>query len=235
MSAGWSTARFSRAPRRTRSSPRSSSAAATWRRGERRRRGGAKKFFAGFGVSVMLDSNGSNTTAAAAVACLAHSAPLAGKKAVVLAGTGPVGMRAAFMLSREGAQVGLSSRTLARAQAACQAIKTRFGVDVTPLEGADERSRARDAANAHVVLSTGAAAAQLLAERSWKDSPTLQLLCDANATPPAGIEGIDIMAKRAVKNAETAYGAIGFGSLKIALHGPGIARLFASNVVVVGA
>ena len=142
-----------------------------------------KKFFAGFRVSVMLDSNGSNTTAAAAVACLAHSAPLAGKKAVVLAGTGPVGMRAAFMLSREGAQVGLSSRTLARAQAACQAIKTRFGVDVTPLEGADERSRARDAANAHVVLSTGAAGAQLLAERSWKDSPTLQLLCDANATP----------------------------------------------------
>jgi methylenetetrahydrofolate/methylenetetrahydromethanopterin dehydrogenase (NADP+) len=194
-----------------------------------------KKFFAGFRVSVMLDSNGSNTTAAAAVACLAHSAPLAGKKAVVLAGTGPVGMRAAFMLSREGAQVGLSSRTLARAQAACQAIKTRFGVDVTPLEGADERSRARDAANAHVVLSTGAAGAQLLAERSWKDSSTLQLLCDANATPPAGIEGIDIMDKGAVKNGKTVFGAIGFGSLKIALHRTCIARLFESNDVVLDA
>ncbi len=187
-----------------------------------------KKFFAGFRVSVMLDSNGSNTTAAAAVACLAHSAPLAGKKAVVLAGTGPVGMRAAFMLSREGAQVGLSSRTLARAQAACQAIKTRFGVDVTPLEGADERSRARDAANAHVVLSTGA-------ERSWKDSPTLQLLCDANAIPPAGIEGIDVMDKGAVKNGKTVFGAIGFGSLKIALHRACIARLFESNDVVLDA
>src|SRR6267378_1876490 len=135
-----------------------------------------KKFFAGFRVSVMLDSNGSNTTAAAAVACLAHSAPLAGKKAVVLAGTGPVGMRAAFMLSREGAQVGLSSRTLARAQAACQAIKTRFGV-----------------------------------------------------------EGIDIMDKGAVKNGKTVFGAIGFGSLKIALHRACIARLFESNDVVLDA
>ena len=43
-----------------------------------------KKFFANFRVSVMLDSNGANTTAAAAVAWLTHAAPgrsLAGKRA----------------------------------------------------------------------------------------------------------------------------------------------------------
>ena len=72
-----------------------------------------KKFFANFRVSVMLDSNGSNTTAAAAVAWLVHAAPgqsLAGKRAVVLAGTGPVGQRAAVMLAREGARVAITSR-----------------------------------------------------------------------------------------------------------------------------
>ena len=42
-----------------------------------------KKFFGGFRVSLMLDSNGSNTTAAAAIAWLAHSVPLAAKRAVV--------------------------------------------------------------------------------------------------------------------------------------------------------
>jgi hypothetical protein len=62
-----------------------------------------KRFFANFRVSVMLDSNGSNTTAAAGVALLAKAKPLAGKKAIVLAGTGPVGMRAAAMLHIEGA------------------------------------------------------------------------------------------------------------------------------------
>jgi hypothetical protein len=36
----------------------------------------------------MLDSNGSNTTAAAALAQIAKAAPLASKKVVVLAGTG---------------------------------------------------------------------------------------------------------------------------------------------------
>ncbi|HLF98377.1 MAG TPA: methylene-tetrahydromethanopterin dehydrogenase N-terminal domain-containing protein, partial [Methylococcaceae bacterium] len=39
-----------------------------------------KKFFADFRVSVMLDSNGSNTTAAAGVARLAGSGAIAGKK-----------------------------------------------------------------------------------------------------------------------------------------------------------
>jgi len=39
-----------------------------------------KRFFSNFRVSVMLDSNGSNTTAAAGVALLAKAKPLAGKK-----------------------------------------------------------------------------------------------------------------------------------------------------------
>jgi hypothetical protein len=194
-----------------------------------------KKFFASFRVSVMLDSNGSNTTAAAAVAWLSHSAPLAGKRAVILAGTGPVGMRAAFLLSREGAQVSVSSRTLARAQAASQAIKARFGVDVTPVEGADPESRAQSVRNVHIVLSTGAAGVQMLAERHWKENPTLELLSDANATPPAGIEGIDVMDKGAVKHGKIVFGAIGFGALKIALHRACIARLFEANDLVLDA
>lgn len=73
-------------------------------------------FFPGFQVSVMLDSNGSNTTAAAAVAKLASSGTLKGKKAVILAGTGPVGQRAAVMLAEEGAEVTIVSRQLANSK-----------------------------------------------------------------------------------------------------------------------
>src|ERR1700743_2256092 len=60
------------------------------------------RFFAKFRVSVMFDCNGSNTTAAAAVAWLAHWRSLSGKRAVVLAGSGPVGQRAAVLLARAG-------------------------------------------------------------------------------------------------------------------------------------
>lgn len=194
-----------------------------------------KKFFANFRVSVMLDSNGSNTTAAAGVAWLAHGRSLAGKRAVVLAGTGPVGQRAAVMLAREGALVTITSRELGRAQAAAKAILERFKIEVTAVEAADNDARGRAIEGAHIVFATGAGGALLLEEKHWKDNPTLELLSDANATPPLGIEGIDMMDKGASRHGKTVWGAIGFGALKIALQRACVARLFEQNDLVLDA
>src|SRR5277367_805867 len=100
------------------------------------------KFFAKFRVSVMFDCNGSNTTAAAAVAWLAHGRSLRGKRAVVLAGSGPVGQRAAVLLAREGASVVVTGRKHAVVQAACDAVKARFGVDLEGIEAPTNEARA---------------------------------------------------------------------------------------------
>jgi methylenetetrahydrofolate/methylenetetrahydromethanopterin dehydrogenase (NADP+) len=192
-----------------------------------------KKFFANFRVSVMLDSNGSNTTAAAGVAWLAHGRSLAGRRAVVLAGTGPVGQRAALLLAREGARVALTSRSLARAQKVAQALGERFEVEA--IEAVDNAARARAVEGAQIVFATGAAGVNLLDEAAWNDSPTLELLCDANATPPPGIEGIAMADKALARHGKTVWGAIGFGALKIALHRACIARMFESNELVLDA
>ena len=101
-----------------------------------------KAFFGPFRVSAMMDANGCNTTAAAAVARLAGVVTLAGARAVTLGGTGPVGIRAAALLAREGAAVVLCSRSLDRARTACERLKARFGVDVTPCEAWDGTTRA---------------------------------------------------------------------------------------------
>jgi methylenetetrahydrofolate/methylenetetrahydromethanopterin dehydrogenase (NADP+) len=188
-----------------------------------------KKFFAGFRVSVMLDSNGSNTTAAAMVAQLAKQASLAGKKAVVLAGTGPVGQRAGVMMAREGAEVVLTSRRLDRAEAACGLMKQRFGVDLKAAAAADEASTRAALDGAHLVLACGAAAVELLPESIWADHPTLEMLSDANATPPLGFGGIDMMDKGEVRHGKVVFGAIGVGQLKLSLHRACIARLFESH------
>jgi len=186
-------------------------------------------FFPGFQVSVMLDSNGSNTTAAAAVAKLAGSRSLAGKKAVVLAGTGPVGQRAAAMMALEGAQVSITSRHLFNAEKACFAMKQRFNVELTPVEANDFESRAAAIKDAHIVLSTGAAGVELLKPEHWQQHPYLEMLADANATPPVGIGGTDVMDKGQLRNGKIIWGAIGFGTLKLALHRACIAKLFESN------
>lgn len=188
-----------------------------------------KIFFGDFRVSVMLDSNGSNTTAAAAAAKLMSSGDVAGKKVVILGGTGPVGQRAAVMLTREGAAVTLCSRGQERAQGICDALKERFGVAVTPLGTATDEERARAVADASIVMATGAAGVQLLAEKDWKNNPNIEMLADANATPPLGIEGVDMMDKGTDRHGKIAWGAIGFGALKLGLHRACIAKLFDAN------
>lgn len=188
-----------------------------------------KVFFADFRVSVMLDSNGSNTTAAAGVAKLLSSGTVSGKKAVVLAGTGPVGRRAAVMLANEGASVSLTSRQMARAGQACKDIKERFNVDITPVEAADNDARGKAIEGAQVVFAAGAAGVLLLNKHHWEDNSTIEMMADANATPPLGIEGTDMMDKGKDRNGKIIWGAIGFGTLKLALHRACIARLFEKN------
>ncbi len=192
-------------------------------------------FFPGFQVSVMLDSNGSNTTAAAAVAKLASSGPLAGKQAVVLAGTGPVGQRAAVMLAEEGAHVTIVSRSLANSEKACLAMKERFNVDLSATEANDSDARGDAIKNANIVLATGAAGIELLKPEHWQNNPNLEMLADANATPPIGIGGTDMMDKGIDRHGKIIWGAIGFGAFKLALHRACIARLFEDNKQVLDA
>ena len=188
-----------------------------------------KVFFADFRVSVMLDSNGSNTTAAAGVAKLLSSGPLSGKKAVILAGTGPVGRRAAVMMAREGAEVALTSRQMKRAEQACKDIKERFGVEITPVAAPTNDDRGKAIEDTQVVFATGAAGALLLNKHHWEDNSSIEMMADANATPPLGIEGTEMMDKGKERNGKIIWGAIGFGTLKLALHRACIARLFESN------
>lgn len=188
-----------------------------------------KRFFMGFQVSVMLDSNGCNTTAAAGVAKLALSGSLAGKKAVVLGGTGPVGQRAAVMLALEGADVTITSRHIFTAEEACFAMKERFGVDLTPLEASNSDARGDAVKDAQIVFTTGAAGVELLKAEHWQNNPNIELLADANTTPPLGIGGTDMLDKGIVRHGKIVWGAIGFGALKLAVHRACVAKLFEDN------
>jgi hypothetical protein len=188
-----------------------------------------KRFFAKFRVSVMFDSNGSNTTASAAVAWLAHGRSLAGKRAVVLGGTGPVGQRAAVLLSREGARVAITGRKQAVVQAACDALRTRFEVEIEAVEAVSNDARADALEGAHIVLATGAAGITLLDAARWRGNSTLELVADANASPPAGIEGVGIADRGVVSEGKILFGPLGFGALKLAVHRACIGRLFEQN------
>ncbi len=193
------------------------------------------KFFAKFRVSIMFDCNGSNTTAAAAVAWMAHGRALRDKRAVVLAGTGPVGQRAAVLLAHEGAKVAITGRKHAVVQAACDAINARFGIDIAALEAASNVEREHCLEGAQIVLATGASGITLLDAKDWQENGSLELIADANASPPAGIEGVALGDRGTSSHGKILFGALGFGALKLALHRACVARLFEQNDLVLDA
>ncbi len=186
-------------------------------------------------VSVMLDANGCNTTATAAVAKILSAAELEGEKVVVLAGTGPVGLRAAALFAQEGASVTLTSRSQERADEAAASIEERFGVQVSGAAAADEESTRAVLEGASAVLCAGAAGVQLLPESIWVEHPTLRVLGDVNAVPPLGIEGIKVHWKGKEKHGKRIFGAIGIGDFKMKIHHASIARLFEQNDLVLDA
>ena len=186
-------------------------------------------------VSVMLDANGCNTTAAAAVAKMLSSAELSGARVAVLAGTGPVGIRAAAMFAKEGAEVTLTSRSEERAEEAAASIEKRFGVDVKGVAAPDDEGVRAALEGAEGVLCAGAAGVTLLPESIWVEHPTLQVLGDVNAVPPLGIEGIKVHWKGKEKHGKIIYGAIGIGDFKMKVHHASVARLFKQNDLILDA
>ena len=196
-----------------------------------------RRFHGRFRVSVMLDSNGANTTAAAAVALMlaeyedgdGDGAPLAGQSAAVLAGTGPVGQRIAGLLARAGAEVRLGSRALDRAKAAAERVEERFGAPCEPVAVRDEDSLAGALADARIAVATGAAGVRLLPEAVWREHRTLEVLADPGTTPPSGIEGVEPFDRGEARHGKRAYGGLAIGSLKLRLHRACIARLFERN------
>lgn len=191
-----------------------------------------KSFFGNVRVSVMLDSNGCNTTAAAAVAKLCGSEGLQGKKCVVLAGTGPVGKRAAGLMALEGADVVLTSRKMNRVEEACAEVGERFDVKIDGAEVADGKQAEAALDGAYAVLCAGAAGIQLLPRDIWAANPTLKRLGDINAVPPLGIEGTEAHFDGQDMDGKTVFGALGIGNLKMKVHRECIGRLFQRNDMI---
>ncbi len=186
-------------------------------------------FFGKFRVSVMLDSNGGNTTAAATVARITAANQVQGKKAVVLAGTGPLGQRVGVLLAQEGAQVTLTSRRQSRADEACAAMRQRFGVSLTGQEVTSPEATAAVLTDAHLVVATGTPGIELLAASQWQTHPTLEVLADVNTVPPTGIAGLEMTDKGVERHGKICFGGLGIGGLKMQTQRAAIADLFTNN------
>jgi methylenetetrahydrofolate/methylenetetrahydromethanopterin dehydrogenase (NADP+) len=195
-----------------------------------------KAFFGPFRVSVMIDSNGCNTTAATTIARIVKERSVSGNRAVVL-GLGAVGLRSATLLQNEGCEVTLSAlpsdlfgddhpyhrpRGLAVAQ--------RIGLDAR--EPADRSELEALLDGAQIVLSAGPAGVPVLRRDVWAAHPTLELLADYNAAEPLGIEDTKATDDMADYDGKLVLGALAIGGPKMKVHKTCVRRLFESNEAV---
>jgi len=181
-------------------------------------------------VSVLLDPNGANTTAAAAVRAAARHLDLKAAKALVLGATGPVGRRVALLLARQGAEVRVGSREASRAESVVESIRAEVAEGKLEAVAADPSGDlSRALADRMLVIAAGAAGVVLLPRAARQACLTLRVMIDLNAVPPAGIDGVALTDKGVEHNGVFAYGAVGVGDLKMKIHKAAIARLFERN------
>jgi hypothetical protein len=187
-------------------------------------------------VSIMLDSNGSNTTAVAAVVKIEQTlGDLEGRKILILAGTGPVGQRAAGLLAKDGAQVTITSRKPEQGEKARQFISARFNVQVEAVTLNDPSRLPELCQGVEVLLNSGPAGVQMVPKSAWTGVKTLKIAVDLNAVPPLGIEGIDVNDAGVKKNGVIVFGAFGVGNFKTKLHKACVVQLFERNDLVLDA
>jgi methylenetetrahydrofolate/methylenetetrahydromethanopterin dehydrogenase (NADP+) len=186
----------------------------------------------GLSVSVMLDSNGANTTAAAAVVAAGRHVELTKAHSLVLGATGPVGQRAARLLAKCGGHVRIASRQKDRAEAVVAAI--RKDVPTAKLEAvAASSADAEDALDGRdIVIAAGAPGVMMLPLKHRTACDTLKVAIDLNGVPPAGIEGIELNDKATNRDECFCYGALGVGGTKMKIHKAAVAALFARNDAV---
>jgi hypothetical protein len=192
-----------------------------------------KLFFDPFRPSIMLDSDGSNTTAAASVALVRGAVAFKGAPAAVI-GVGPVGVRTAELLRREGAEVtfltfpaDVMERGYRRASGITVAQEAGFEV-VEPASSDD-----LDAALAgHLaVFAAGPWGTQVLRRSGWKQKG-VSVVVDYSAADPVGVEGVDRTDDLKKDDGVLKLGALAVGAPKMKLQKRCVQQMFETKGTV---
>jgi methylenetetrahydrofolate/methylenetetrahydromethanopterin dehydrogenase (NADP+) len=188
-------------------------------------------FFEPFKPSIMLDSDGSNTTAAAAVAIVRRAVAVNGKRAAVI-GVGPVGVRSAELLRREGAEVTMLTfppdvMEGGHHRASGIPVAEEAGFEVVEPRSSDELDSAL--AGYAAVFAAGPAGTQILRRSGWAQA---DVVVDYSAAEPVGVEGVDRMDDLKEEDRVKKLGALAVGGPKMKLQKRCVQRMFETKGTV---
>ncbi|MGN6867355.1 MAG: methylene-tetrahydromethanopterin dehydrogenase N-terminal domain-containing protein [Solirubrobacteraceae bacterium] len=192
-----------------------------------------KLFFKPFNPSIMLDSDGSNTTSAAAVARVRGAVDLKGTKAAVI-GVGPVGLRTADLLRREDAEVTMftfppDTMEGKHRRASGIPVAEEAGFEVIEPSSSDELDSGL--AGRAVIYAAGPAGVQILRRSGWAQEG-VRVIVDYSAAEPVGVEGVDRGDSVKEEDGVLKLGALAVGGPKMKLQKACIQAMFETKGTV---
>jgi methylenetetrahydrofolate/methylenetetrahydromethanopterin dehydrogenase (NADP+) len=193
-----------------------------------------KLFFEPFQPSIMLDSDGSNTTAAAAVRRVRDAVTLQGSRVAVIGG-GPVGLRTAELLARERAEVTMLTfppdvMEGEHRRASGIPMAQEAGFEVIEPASSDELDAVLTGRVA--VFAAGPAGTQILRRGGWAQVDGLRVVVDYSAAEPVGVEGVARDDDLAEEDAVLKLGAMAVGGPKMKLQKHCVQRMFETKGTV---
>jgi hypothetical protein len=192
-----------------------------------------KLFFEPFNPSIMLDSDGSNTTAAAAVARVRGTVDLKGTSGAVI-GVGPVGFRTAELLRREDVDVTMftfppDTMKGKHRRASGISVSEEAGFEVVEPASSDELDKAL--AERWVIFAAGPAGTQILRRSGWAQDG-VRVVVDYSAAEPVGVEGVDRGDSLEEEDGVLKLGALAVGGPKMKLQKACIRLMFENKGTV---
>jgi methylenetetrahydrofolate/methylenetetrahydromethanopterin dehydrogenase (NADP+) len=192
-----------------------------------------KLFFKPFEPSIMLDSDGSNTTAAAAVARVRGAVELNGNRGAVI-GVGPVGLRTAELLKREGTEVTMFTfppdvMEGGYRRASGIDVAKEAGFEVIEPGSSDDLDPALS--DRVAIFAAGPAGTQILRASGWKRDG-VKVVVDYSAAEPVGVEGVDRGDDLAEEDGVLKLGALAVGGPKMKLQKACIRAMFETKGTV---
>lgn len=176
-----------------------------------------------FEVGVFADPNGAYTTSAAVVALVEKSlnletgSGLTGKKVAVM-GSGPVGLAAAVLAAKQGAEPYLCQLVAGENIKAANRFCERYEVEVPWVSAETQNEKIEAIEDADVIISAVKAGIRVLDRPVLEHAQKLVVAADTNAVPPSGIDGVGMQDNNALiefdKVAFRGVGSLAIGNLK---------------------
>jgi hypothetical protein len=193
-----------------------------------------KLFFEPFQPSIMLDSDGSNTTAAAAVRMVRDGVALKGGRVAVI-GVGPVGLRTAELLRREDAEVTMLTfppDVMKGEYRRASGVPIAQEADFEVIEPASSDELDAALAGRVAVFAAGPAGTQILRRSGWVGIDGLRVIVDYSAAEPVGVEGVARDDDLTEEEGVLKLGALAVGGPKMKLQKRCVQRMFETKGVV---